>query len=161
MVMASLGYLSQLTSSVGMITLSRYTFFNNHDLHMIGSYLFFSGQTMMIMFFGLLSLWMARSAKVNKGLAGKNLINPEITRIRGYFGPAVTAFAIFFLLLFFLKGFKYPYGNEELYATYVLAEPAAISGYLSFQALWLIDLAIIMRSAVRALIADQKLPASV
>jgi hypothetical protein len=154
------GVASQLASSTGMIMLSRYTFFNNHDLHMIGSYMFFSGQTLLILIFGCLNLWMARRPEINGMLEGAHLLNPALTRIRAYWGPAVTAFAVVFLLLFFLKGFEFSFGNEELYLAYVLSEPAAISGYLSFLALYLIDLALIIQNAIRVWSADLQLSAS-
>lgn len=135
----------QAGAAVGMVILSHYTFPSFDEEHMLGSYTFFIGQSLVILVVGLSCGAVALQRPVADALAIGGGVNPRISRLRAPLAIGSVAAAIAYLALFVLKNAELGAAKAYVYQAYVLLEPALISAYLAVFATFYFDLVTILR----------------
>ncbi|MBR9843627.1 MAG: hypothetical protein GYB25_10720 [Rhodobacteraceae bacterium] len=124
----------QLGSSVGMVLLSHYRFPDHDEVHMVGSYVFFISQTLMMISCGVSSGHILRhSPSLPERLRRANRL-----RILGVIG--IVCLALLYLGLFVGKEHVSGGLYVVVYRIYTLTEPSLISSFLGVFAVYFIDL---------------------
>lgn len=133
---------AQMVSSFGMWMLSGFRFPDHNAEHMIGSYLFFSAQTLVVVMGTLMCFAIARSGPVATRLAKapRGLLRPSLCRARALFGLFCVVMTLFYVLLFIAKDMASPIDIHILYELYVRTELVVISGFVVFLSLHLPEL---------------------
>lgn len=132
----------QTVSGIGMITLSWFRFPDHDEVHMVGSYFFFVGQSLVIVSAMVATVLVGRRAG-----ASTTPLHPWAGRVRVWLGYVVVALALAYLVFFVVKDMALGAASGVIYRLYTLAEPTLISCYLVFWATYLIDLARLIRRA--------------
>ncbi|WP_172838556.1 hypothetical protein [Stappia sp. ES.058] len=140
----------QIIGSAGMVVCTQFTFANDHDLHMLGSYVFFVGQGGAIAMSGFLCARLAKSSPL-EAVAPFALL-PRMSRIRARAALTVAFMAALYLCLFAIKGIELPISEYTIYYIYTVQEIFTISAFTVYLALFAPDIFAIGRSfhAVRA-----------
>lgn len=138
---------AQIIGSGGMVVCTQYTFGNNHDLHMLGSYLFFLGQGTAILLSGYLG---SRLVDVpDDGLRPRLALLPRMNALRVRAAKIITATTVLYLAMFVLKGLVPDTIEYTVYYIYTLQEIVAISAFIVYLAMFAPDLFVIGRSLGR------------
>lgn len=140
-------FILEVSTAVGMVMLSEYRFPDHNFLHMIGSYVFFVSQAVVVLMIGIVSVRIATDPVAVAFLQDKPYVNPRLTRFRGPFAFGGVFLALAFLALFFLKDVEFSYGNELVHNIYVLSEPSLISYFLAVLATYYVELYATLRSS--------------
>lgn len=151
----------EVSTAVGMVMLSEYRFPDNNFLHMVGSYVFFVSQAVVILMIGIVSWRITTDSAAVAFLQERPYINPRLTRFRGPFAFGGVFLALAFLALFFLKDVDFAYGNDLVHNVYVLSEPSLISYFLAVLATYYVELYATLRrspSAPGRLVAASQTP---
>lgn len=119
--------LSQFASCAGMAILANWRGPDHGDGHMIGSYVFFGFQTLVVLVVAV-SCHLAGRHHRQKLAAGGPFT--RLVRFRGRLATLSVVLAALFIALFVAKGFDFEYGYTLMYQVYVLSEPVAITCYL-------------------------------
>lgn len=135
----ALAFVCQCAAAVGMVMLSSYRFPDFHDEHMLGSYVFFAGQAVVVMLAGFMCTAIARDPAAARALRDGAYIDPRVSRFRGPAAFAGVGLALAYLGLFALKEVELPVLGTAIYWTYVLAEPTLISYFLAVLATYVWD----------------------
>lgn len=120
-----LGGLQGMASS-GMIMLSQFRFPDHHELHMVGSYLFFFSQAFVVVTGEMLSRSYMRLPE------GATFLSGAGARIRRAFVWVPIVLGVSYLALFVLKGYDLGAIYDTLYAAYTITEPLLISSFLGY-----------------------------
>jgi len=132
--------LSQIAAAAGMITLSQFRFPHFNHIHMMGSYVFFVFQALTVAFSALVCYWLAHSAGADDGLAGGPSLRPKMNALRWRFGVLSVLSTLAYVLLFYAKDHAPEGLRPAIYATYVMLEPAVITGFLVYLLSFCVDL---------------------
>lgn len=119
--------LTVAATAIGMVMLSNYTFPHYHREHMLGSYTFFTGQSLAMAAIAWMCFRIARHKGPDGRQAEDGAINPRASRYRAPLAAACVLTALAYLGLFLLKNVDLPFGEQVIYQAYVLLEPALIS----------------------------------
>ena len=124
---------SQCIAIAGMILASQFTLADNHDLHMLGSYVFFAGQVLTISISGLICAVLARSPqRIDPARAPAPLLLPGMSSFRAWFALAIFVQAILYLALFFLKNMPFGATAELIRVCYVYLEVVVLSSFVLY-----------------------------
>lgn len=123
----------QVAASVGMNLLADFTFRTNHDMHMLGSYVFFAAQALTI----LIAACLCR-ALAARGPVGYLL--PFMQRLRFRLGMVVVGLALAYLFLFFAKDWDLPVPHYGVQVAYTQCEVAVISAFMLFLSSFSVDI---------------------
>ncbi|WP_029057419.1 hypothetical protein [Stappia stellulata] len=134
----------QVIGSAGMVVCTQYTFANNHDLHMFGSYLFFVGQAGAIATSGFLCARIATAGHLAPDAPFALL--PHMSRVRKRAAQVVAGMAAAYLVLFAIKGIELPVPEYTIYYVYTVQEILTISSFIVYLALFAPDIFAIGRS---------------
>lgn len=130
-------YVSQVLGSSGMVLCTQYTFRNGHDLHMLGSYLFFIFQMLAIALNGIVC------ARIMRAWDGKHWpeggLSLAATRFRGWFSKVVVAAALVYFVLFAIKRADLPVSEYTIYYVYTVQEIIAISAFILYLMTYSLD----------------------
>lgn len=135
----SLAVASQFLAAIGMYMLSNFRFPDNGALHMIGSYLFFGFEALTVTFSAIACWYLTRNATVISRLHADPSISPIMSAFRWKLGILVLAMAATYIILFLIKDLNLPINAKAIYATYVMLEPAVITGFLTYLLTFNID----------------------
>ncbi|MBR9842840.1 MAG: hypothetical protein GYB25_06750 [Rhodobacteraceae bacterium] len=116
----------QAMASSGMIMLSQFRFPDHHELHMVGSYIFFFSQAFVVVVGEMLSRSYARQPEGATFLAGAG------ARLRRVYVWVPIGLGVAYLALFILKGYDLGAIYDTAYAAYTLTEPMLISSFLGY-----------------------------
>lgn len=116
----------QSFASVGMVILSHFRFPNFHEMHMLGSYLFFFSQAFVVLFGEVMS------RRVASLPSQWSLISARMAGFRRKYVWAPILLGVSYLTLFVLKGFDLGALNKGLYIAYTITEPLLISSFLGY-----------------------------
>ncbi|MCA1241577.1 Frag1/DRAM/Sfk1 family protein [Stappia stellulata] len=134
----------QVMGSAGMVVCTQYTFANNHDLHMLGSYVFFVGQAGAIATSGFLCARIASAAHIAPDAPFALL--PHMSRVRKRAAQVVAGMAALYMVLFAIKGIELPVPEYTIYYVYTVQEILTISSFIIYLALFAPDIFAIGRS---------------
>jgi hypothetical protein len=135
----------QMSSAVGMYLLSGYRFPDHHQAHMLGSYTFFISQAMVVMIGTILSAALLREKAVLAQLHAAGLLHPGMVRFRKWSGVFCMALTVSYVFLFQAKNMDFGVLNAAVYVAYTSVEPALITCFLLFLALFQTDLLALRR----------------
>lgn len=122
--------LLQPAASVGMYLLSNFRFPDANVAHMVGSYLFFVSQALVVLLFTVYNHALLRDRTSLDRLVAIGALRRRWVRIRYRAGLASVALIAVYFTLFRLKDvYEYPEA-PGLYIAYVTTEPVVISSFL-------------------------------
>lgn len=131
-------FVLQVASGWGMYTLSAYTLRNGHDLHMMGSYVFFGSEALVVLLYGVFNQMMLRAPELGEITSDKRL-NKSWMRRRRSMAFFAFGMAVLYGVLFQVKS-TYPYNEIPLiYTLYVSTEPLVITCFLFVVAMACVD----------------------
>jgi len=139
----------QALSALGMYLLSNYRFPDGHDLHMIGSYVFFVAQALVIVLGLVQCSVLLRSQATMDRLESLGLLARRSVAWRWWSGFGSIGLVLAYLVLFVLKDVDFGVANGAVYASYVTVEPMVISSFLLFLTLFQTDLLTAIRTVRR------------
>ncbi len=132
--------LLQFASGIGMHTLSAFRFPNHNDTHMVGSYIFFVSQIFVVLCGVLICDAALRDRVSGDRMRALGMSGPRMLRIRRAFGLFCFALTAAYFTLFKLKNVEFGAWNDLVYLAYVSTEPAVITCFLLFLALFQTDI---------------------
>ncbi|WP_172293492.1 hypothetical protein [Pseudoruegeria sp. HB172150] len=144
-ILCGLVVLFQATASVGMTMLSNFTFHNNHDGHMMGSYIFFAAQAFTVLTGLIASINVQVNPDTRAAMQAAGVLHPGANRVRLWAGSASVALVLAYVTLFVVKDFDLGAWKDTVYLIYVTTEPVTISSFLFFVLLYDWDLAMVLR----------------
>ncbi len=130
----------QAVACIGMVVLSNFTFPDYRDEHMAGSYMFFVGQSIVVLFGLILARLFIRRADQAAPLIAQRVLDPGANRMRAVLGAVIMAMVIGYLALFIGKDMVSPEIKDSVVWAYVNLESLCITAFLLFFGLCQIDL---------------------
>lgn len=130
---------SQVTASAGMVLTTQYTFFYDHDLHMLGSYVFFAFQALAI----LLAATLCRLLLRQRGQAPACEVipfAPATHRFRFRFALVIVALALLYGVLFVVKDRALPLPPYAVQVAYTQLEVLVIGCFVLFLGSYGVDI---------------------
>ena len=135
----------QLAASAGMVLTTQYTFANNGDLHMLGSYIFFAFQALTILMAATLCGILLHQ-KQKLGITGKSWpFRPNMHRFRFLFGLSSACLTIMYGVLFVIKDGTLPVSAYAVQLAYTQCEVLVISSFVLFLGSYGVDIHHIVR----------------
>lgn len=118
----------QALGTTGMVICTQVTFRHDHDLHMLGSYLFFVFQALSILLSGILTTRLLRLP--DTGRPSYLCLGSRYTRLRRDLAFVTAGLAGLYVLLFLVKGLDLPIPEYDIYYAYTVQEIVTISAYI-------------------------------
>lgn len=137
--------LLQAAAAVGIYLLSTYRFPNHHEAHMLGSYTFFISQALVVLIATIMSAALLRDRVVLAQLQAARLLHPGMVRLRKWAGVFCMTLTVGYVALFQAKSMDFGAANKAIYLAYTSAEPALITCFSLFLALFQTDLLALRR----------------
>ena len=132
--------LLQFASGIGMHTLSSFRFPDHNATHMVGSYTFFVSQIFVVLCGVLICDAALRDRASGTRLHALGMAGARMLRARRTFGLFCFGLTAAYFTLFKLKNVEFGAWNDTVYLAYVSAEPAVITCFLLFLALFQTDI---------------------
>lgn len=132
--------LGQITASLGMVLATQYTFSNGHDLHMLGSYIFFPTQALALVAAAILCriLFLQKQKYGFSAEAWPFRSGMHLFRYR--FSFLIIFFAVCFGVLYVIKGWNLPISAYAVRVLYTQSEVLVISSYVLFFGSYSLDI---------------------
>lgn len=146
----------QALACIGMVTLSQYTFPRYNAEHMLGSYMFFGAQALVVLLGLVSSGAIAASGAARTAIAQAGLVHPGANRLRLIVGSGSVVLVAAYAALFFGKDIDLGGWDGAIYYSYVMTEPACISSFLLFMVTYNLDLWRVARADRRAPLAEEQ-----
>ncbi|WP_249690328.1 Frag1/DRAM/Sfk1 family protein [Stappia sp. WLB 29] len=118
----------QVLGTSGMVICTQVTFRHDHDLHMLGSYLFFVFQALSILMSGIITTRLLRLP--DTGRPSYLRLGSRYTRLRRTLAFATAGLAGIYVVLFLVKGLDLPVTEYTIYYIYTVQEIVTISAYI-------------------------------
>ena len=132
--------IGQITASAGMVLTTQYTFSNGHDLHMLGSYIFFPAQALALLAAALLCR-MLHHQQNSHGIGAEAWpFRPGTHRFRFHFAFLMIFFAVCFGILFVIKDWNLPLPGYAVQVLYTQSEVLVIACYVVFFGTYALDI---------------------
>jgi len=133
-------FLGQLTASSGMVLTTQYTFSNGHDLHMLGSYIFFASQALALLAAAILCRMLLHHQQ-EAGIGAEVWpFRPGMHRFRFRFAWLMVFLAVCFGVLFVIKDWPLPVSVDVVQILYTQSEVLVIASYVLFFGSYSIDI---------------------
>jgi hypothetical protein len=130
----------QIAASAGMVLTTQFTFAIDHDLHMLGSYIFFCLQALTIVIAGTLCR-MLHGEQRRQGIPdGEWQFLPVMHRVRFRFAMVILALVATYGILFVLKDHALPISAYIVQVAYTQCEVIVIACYVLFLGSYGIDI---------------------
>lgn len=139
---ALLGFfcIGQIVATAGLVLTTQYTFSNGHDLHMLGSYIFFPAQALALLAAAVLCrMLLGRQQAFGIG-AEAWPFRPGMHRFRFRFALVMIFFAVSFGVLFVIKDWPLPLHPETVHLLYTQSEVLVVICYLLFFGSYSLDI---------------------
>ena len=131
---------AQLIACFGMVLTTQYTFANNDDLHMLGSYIFFPAQALALLGAAILCRLLLQQCETH-GIPGEHWpFRPGMHRFRFRFAVVVVLLAASYGVLYVVKDWSLPVSNYVAHVIYTQCEVVVIASYVLFIGSYSIDL---------------------
>lgn len=118
----------QVLGTSGMVICTQVTFRHDHDLHMLGSYLFFVFQALSILMSGIITTRLMRLP--DTGRPSYLCLGSRYTRLRRALAFVTAGLAGLYVALFLVKGLDLPVTEYTIYYVYTVQEIVTISAYI-------------------------------
>ncbi|MFO1131843.1 MAG: hypothetical protein U1E16_07530 [Hyphomicrobiales bacterium] len=130
----------QIAASAGMVLTTQFTFAIDHDLHMLGSYIFFCFQALTIVIAGTLCR-MLHGEQRRQGIPDDDWqFLPVMHRVRFRFAMVILALVVSYGILFVLKDHALPVSAYAVQVAYTQCEVIVIACYVLFLGSYGIDI---------------------
>lgn len=147
---ATLGML-QFAASAGMVLTTQFTFATNHDLHMLGSYIFFAFQAAAILLATAMCSTILRLRKTHGLPSSHFYLMPRMQRIRIRLGLAVVGLSAAYGVLFAIKDWPLPASRYAVQIIYTQCEVLTIASFVLFLGSYAVDIhAMVRRGPLRS-----------
>lgn len=132
--------IGQITASSGMVLTTQYTFSNGHDLHMLGSYIFFPAQALALLAAALLCRMLLHQQKSYGIGADAWSFRPGTHRFRFGFAFPMVFIAVCFGILFVIKDWNLPLPGYAVQVLFTQSEVLVIACYVVFFGSYSLDI---------------------
>lgn len=130
----------QVIASAGMVLTTQFTFAIDHDMHMLGSYVFFSFQALTILMAAALCR-MLHTEQQRLGIAESEWqFRPAMHRFRFRFAWVIVGLVVLYGLLFMLKDHALPISDYVVQVAYTQCEVIVIACYVLFLGSYGVDI---------------------
>lgn len=129
----------QITASTGMVVTTQYTFDINHDLHMVGSYLFFAFQALAILMAATLCRLLHGEHRKQEIDDDAWQFRPAMHRFRFRFALVIVGLVVLYGILFAVKDHIPPAGAYAFQIVYTQCEVIVIGCYVLFLGTYGVD----------------------
>lgn len=130
----------QVTASAGMVMTTQFTFAIDHDMHMIGSYVFFAFQALTILLAATLCR-MLHGGQKRQGIADHEWqFLPAMHRFRFRFALLIMGLVVLYGVLFVLKDQSLPISDYVVQVAYTQCEVIVIGCYVLFLGSYAVDI---------------------
>jgi len=140
----------QIATCTGMVMLSQYRFPDHNDMHMLGSYIAFLAEVVVVILQWILSVAVLRHVAASRALTRASLLHRGANRMRRVFAMLCVATAAVFGILFILKDYVDGVVKDIVFVVYVNSEPTFITLTLVVLATYNIDMAMSLRKPAAA-----------
>lgn len=140
----------QAMAGVGMYMLSSYRFPDFNEMHMVGSYLFFLSQALVVIIATVQCDALLRDRASLTALKKAGLMSPGMVLLRKRLGQFSIGLTLLYIILFKLKDIDLNVMNDYIYIAYTTTEPLLITAFLLVLALFQTDLLALRRMAQRS-----------
>ncbi|MCC4246879.1 hypothetical protein [Stappia indica] len=144
--MMALFLVMQALGTTGMVICTQITFRHDHDLHMLGSYLFFVFQALAILMSGIITTRLMRLP--DTGRPSYLRLGSRYTRFRRAASFFTAGLAGLYVALFLVKGMDLPVTEYTIYYIYTVQEIVTISAYITQVMLYAPEIYRIVRTFV-------------
>lgn len=129
----------QITASTGMVMTTQYTFDINHDLHMLGSYIFFAFQAMAILVAATLCRLLHGEHRRQDIDDEEWQFRPAMHRFRFHFALVIVGLVVLYGILFMIKDHIPPDSAYVFQIIYTQCEVIVIGCYVLFLGTYAVD----------------------
>lgn len=130
----------QVIASAGMVLTTQFTFAIDHDMHMLGSYVFFAFQALTIVLAAALCR-MLLSEQQRHGIAESDWqFRPAMHRFRFRFALVIIGLVVLYGVLFALKDRSLPISDYIVQVAYTQCEVIVIACYVLFLGSYAVDI---------------------
>lgn len=130
----------QVTASAGMVLTTQFTFAIDHDMHMLGSYVFFAFQALTILMAAALCR-LLHAEQQRHGIADSDWqFRPAMHRFRFRFAWVIAALVVLYGILFVLKDHTLPISDYLVQVAYTQCEVIVIACYVLFLGSYGVDI---------------------
>lgn len=130
----------QIIASTGMVITTQYTFATGHDLHMLGSYIFFSFQAVTTLVAATLCRLLLHHQREHDIPDHEWQFRPAMHRFRVRFAMLVVVLAFAFGILFVLKDYKLPVSAYLVQLFFTQTEVIVIASFVVFFGSYCVDI---------------------
>jgi len=139
-VLLFLVFVLQIVASTGMVMTTQFTFAINHDLHMMGSYIFFFFQALTILIAATLCR-MLLAQQQRQGIPnGEWQFSPAMHRFRFRFALVIIGLVVLYGILFVAKDHSLPISQYVVQVIYTQCEVIVIACYVLFVGSYAVDI---------------------
>lgn len=133
-------FVSQIAASAGMVMTTQFTFAIDHDMHMLGSYVFFSFQAITILIAATLCRLLLGEQQ-RRGISGAEWqFRPSMHRFRFRFALVIVGLVVLYGVLFVLKDHELPVSDYLVQVAYTQTEVIVIACYVLFLGSYAVDI---------------------
>ena len=138
-------FVFQITASTGMVITTQFSFATNHDLHMLGSYLFFAFQAITILVAATLCRLLLHQQQEHGIPDHEWHFRPGMHRFRFRFALLIGALAALFGILFVIKDYPLPISPYAVQVIYTQCEVIVIAAFVLFLGSYGVDIFYMVR----------------
>ncbi len=133
-------FIGQLTASAGMVLTTQYTFSNGHDLHMLGSYIFFPAQALALLAAAILCRILLHQQQQFAIGAEAWPFRAGMHSFRFRFSFLMVFLAVVFGMLFAIKEWPLPVPSAVVMIIYTQSEVLVVACYVLFFGSYALDI---------------------
>lgn len=133
-------FVFQIAASAGMVMTTQFTFAIDHDMHMLGSYVFFSFQAATIVIAATLCRLLLGEQQRHGIHADDWQFRPAMHRFRFRFALVILGLVMFYGVLFVLKDHDLPVSDYLVQVAYTQTEVIVIACYVLFLGSYAVDI---------------------
>lgn len=130
----------QVVASAGMVTTTQVTFLIDHDIHMIGSYVFFAFQALTILLASMLCLLLFKEYQLQTIADHEWQFQPRMHLLRYRFGLVTMSLVVLYGVLFVLKDHALPISGYAVQVIYTQCEVVVIACFVLFLGSYAVDI---------------------
>jgi hypothetical protein len=130
----------QITASTGMVLTTQYSFDTNHDMHMLGSYIFFSFQATTTLVAAILCRVLLHQQQKHAIPDHEWQFRPVMHRFRFRFAILVVGLTALFGVLFIIKDYPLPISPYAVQVIYTQFEVIVIASFVLFFGSYAVDI---------------------
>lgn len=133
-------FIFQIAASAGMVMTTQFTFAIDHDMHMLGSYVFFSFQAVTILIAATLCRLLLVEQQRHQISGEEWQFRPSMHRFRFRFALVILGLVVLYGVLFVLKDHELSVSGYLVQVAYTQTEVIVIACYVLFLGSYAVDI---------------------